>query len=546
SYPAERLRYMVEDSGVRVVLAEDGTEGMMGASGVRVINVWREREEIAKRSNEEVSSGLVMDNLAYVIYTSGSTGLPKGVAMSYGPLFNMIMWQTQDSTPRRGARTLQFTTFSFDVSFQEIFSTLCSGGTLVLIKDEDRRDVERLLQCISDANVDRIFLPFVALQQLAEVYASNQSLPINLREVITAGEQLHITPHIINLFNRLEDCMLHNHYGPTETHAATELKLSGPPESWPLLPAIGRPLGNTMNYVLDSDLRPTPIGVPGELYIGGVSLARGYLNRPDLTAERFIPDVFSSEPGMRLYKTGDRVRYQANGDIQFLGRVDHQVKIRGFRIELGEIEGLLNQHPAVEEAAVVASEHKPGIKRLVAYLVANKGATLSAGELRSFIRQKLPDYMVPSAFVMLDAMPLTLSGKINRRALPAPDRTRSEQVEDFAAPRTQTEKALADIWAEMLAVDKVGIYENFFDMGGHSLLGTRLIARIRDEIHVELPLRVVFEAPTIAEQALAIMERYLEREDKSETDRLLTELEQLSDDDVFAMLAKAGPVELPA
>src|SRR5205085_3030286 len=261
-------------------------------------------------------------NLAYVIYTSGSTGKPKGVAMRHGPLTNLIPWQNQDSTPRRGARTLQFTSLSFDVSFQEIFATLCSGGTLILPSDDIRRDMERLLQYISDTDVDRLFLPFVALQQLAELFAGNPSLHLKLREVITAGEQLHITPPIINLFNHLDDCRLYNQYGPTEAHVVTELILSGAPENWPPLPFIGCPIANIRVYILDDNLCPVPTGVPGELYIGGVGLARGYLNRPELTAERFIPDGFSSEPGMRLYKTGDRARHRPRGNIEFLGRAD--------------------------------------------------------------------------------------------------------------------------------------------------------------------------------------------------------------------------------
>jgi acyl carrier protein len=267
---------------------------------------------------------------------------------------------------------------------------------------------------------------------------------------------------------------------------------------------IGRPITNTHMYILDKHLQPTPLGVPGELYIGGAGLARGYLNRPDLTAEKFIPNPFSDELGARLYKTGDLVRYLPDGNIEFLGRIDHQVKIRGFRIELGEIEAVLSHHPIVQEAVAVVREDRSGDKRLVAYVVPNQKSLPKIHELRNFLQQKLPDYMVPSAFVMLDALPLTPNGKVDRKALPAPDQTRPELEETFVAPRTPIEQELTEIWADVLKLEKVGIYDSFFALGGHSLRATQIISRIHDAFQVELPLRCLFETSTIAGLAMAI------------------------------------------
>ncbi len=437
-------------------------------------------------------------DLAYVIYTSGSTGRPKGVAMGHKPLTNLIAWHLRDNALSRAAKTLQFAPLSFDVSFQEMFSTWCSGGTLALVSSETRRDAFALLRLVQDAGIERMFLPFVALQQIAEAAQGSETVPTSLREIITAGEQLRITPAIARLFERSEGCALHNHYGPSESHVVTAFTLTGPASGWPALPPIGRPISNTKIYILDQRLQPTPVGVPGELYIGGVAVARGYLNRPELTEERFVPDPFCREAGARLYKTGDLARYLPDGNIEFLGRIDHQVKIRGFRIEPGEVEAILGKHPAVRGVAVLAREDRPGDRRLVAYFVSREGQTTAISELRGFLEKKLPDYMIPSTFVPLDALPLTSSGKVNRLALPAPDMPGSGEGEVAGIPRTPTEEIMAGLWAEVLGVKRVGIQQNFFDLGGHSLLATQLISRIREAFSVELPLRRLFETPTVA------------------------------------------------
>jgi len=291
---------------------------------------------------------------------------------------------------------------------------------------------------------------------------------------------------------------LHNQYGPTESHVVTEYTLNPPCQTEPELPPIGRPIANTKIYVLDPNLDPTPIGVAGELHIGGDGLARGYLNRPELTKEKFIANPFSSEPGARLYKTGDLGRYLPDGNIEFLGRIDDQVKVRGFRIEPGEIETVLCRHPEVLESVVSAREDGIGEKSLVAYIVSGTDHDLNSGRLRDFLKEKLPEYMIPNAFVFLDSLPLTASGKVDRRALPAPDRSRPELVEAYLAPRNQTEELLTKIWTEVLKLERIGIHDNFFDLGGHSLLATRVVSRIREIFRIDLALRALFEMPTVA------------------------------------------------
>jgi amino acid adenylation domain-containing protein len=319
----------------------------------------------------------------------------------------------------------------------------------------------------------------------------------SVRQLLAGGDVLFV-PHVKRVLEQLDGCCLINGYGPTENTTFTTCypmtDVSAPGSSVP----IGRPIANTQVYILDAQLQPVPIGIAGELYTGGDGLARGYLNRPELTAEKFIPDPFSEDPAARFYKTGDLARYLPDGKIEFLGRIDHQVKIRGFRIELGEVESVLGRHPAVEEAVVIAREDVPGDKRLVAYVVASHEPTPTFSELRSFLEEKLPDYMIPAAFVPLDAMPLTDNGKVDRRALPAPDRMRPDLQEAFVAPRSQSEELVVGIWSNVLGLERIGVYDSFFELGGHSLLAVQIISRIREVFEVELPVRALFEAPTVA------------------------------------------------
>ena len=494
SYPAERLRFMMQDADISILLTERQLQERFGAHDCRMVLLDADQHSFDRESTANVSSGVTPDNLVYVIFTSGSTGRPKGVMMSHRALANLLSWQVETYPNEAAARTLQFTSLSFDVSFQEIFSTWWSGGALILITDELRRDPAALLELIVEQEITRLFMPFAALQNLAEAAASSSLLPTRLQQFITAGEQLQIGGQVADFFGRLPNCSLHNHYGPSEAHVVTSFDLEGHPENWPMLPPIGRPIRNSRIHLLDAQLNPVPIGVSGELHIGGVAVSRGYLNGPDRTAERFIPDPFASVAGQLLYKTGDLARYRPDGNIEFLGRLDHQVKLRGYRVELGEIEALLRAYPGVLDDVVMVREDS-GDKRLVAYLV-SEGEAVKINELRSYLREKLPEYMIPSAFVELDALPLNPNGKVDRKALPAPEIL--GDIDRHEPARTPVEEVLVGIWSEVLQAGCVGIHDNFFELGGHSLLATRLISRVKAVFEIEVALRSIFESPTIA------------------------------------------------
>ena len=496
SSPPERLRLMVEQAGASILLTQKSLVSRLPAAEAACHCLDSLDQFLAQEKRERLGHTSSPEDAAYVLFTSGSTGVPKGVLMEHRPLVNLLSWQAKTLACPDGARTLQFAPLSFDVSFQEIFSALCSGGTLVMIGEEERRDPRVLLNRLKEKEVERLFLPFIALQQLAEAAQDDAVDIASLREIIAAGEQLQATQPIADLFAGLPNCRLYNQYGPTESHVVTSFALASDPADWPSLPPIGRPIANSRIYILDGCLQPVPIGVTGELYIGGDSLARGYLNQQELSQEKFIANPFNKEPGGRLYRTGDLARYLADGNIQFIGRSDEQVKVRGYRIELGEIEVVLGQHPAVREAVALARRDPPGDARVVAYVVALPGT--SQDELRSFLQRKLPEFLVPSAFVYLDALPLTPSGKLDRRLLPAPSKLRPELDGVFLPPQTPVQKTLANIWADVLKLDKIGIHDNFFELGGHSLLATRVVSRIREAFHGELPLRALFETPTVA------------------------------------------------
>ncbi|HEX8273583.1 MAG TPA: non-ribosomal peptide synthase/polyketide synthase, partial [Longimicrobiaceae bacterium] len=505
AYPGERLAYMLEDSAARVLLTQRSLAGRLPEFGGEtvVLDGAGDGGALAHSRTPAPSHAPSPDNLAYVIYTSGSTGRPKGVAMPHRPLVNLLAWQERAGLAPAGAATLQFASISFDVSFQEIFATWGAGGTLVLTSEDTRSDLPRLARLLEAERIERLFLPFVALQHLAEAAGELGIAPASLREVITAGEQLRVTEPIRRWLARMPGCALVNQYGPSETHVVSARVLEGEPAGWPLLPSIGAPVANTRLYVVGPHLEPAPIGVPGELLLGGDALARGYLGRPGLTAERFVPDPFGG-PGGRLYRTGDRARWLPGGEVEYLGRTDEQVKVRGFRIEPGEVEAALSDHPGVREALVVAREDAPGDRRLVAYVVAGGSAGVAPAELKAHLKGRLPEYMVPSAVVVLERLPLTPSGKVARRALPAPDFAPAEAR--HVAPRTPTEEVLAGIWAETLRLETVGVETSFFELGGHSLLATRVVSRIRELFGVELPLRALFEGPTVAELAARVEE----------------------------------------
>ncbi len=497
SYPEARLRSIIHDARIEIVILQEHLSAQLTEGNFqRIVLKSSDSNDVSNVENPPHIAG--PSHLAYVLYTSGSTGRPKGVAMEHRALTNLIQWQIHQYPSHEHFRTLQFASLGFDVSFQEIFSTWCSGGTLVLIDENTRRDMSLFFKYIESEQLERIFVPFVVLQQFIEASEAHLQMTLSLREVVTAGEQLRITPQLVRFFENNSGCRLVNQYGPTEAHVVTSYRLDGSPLDWPLLPPIGRPIANIQAYVLDPHLQPLPEGLSGELYLGGVGVARGYLNQPDLTAEKFLPDPFSDQAGSRLYRTGDKVRWNADGQLEFLGRIDQQVKFRGYRIELGEIEATLNQAPSVAQTLVMLREDQPGEKRLVAYVVpTNATAIPSTDDMRFFLRNQLPEYMIPSIFVAIPNLPLTVNGKVDRRALPIPNYELSGGNRCHIAPRTPLEQILADSWKSVLGIERISVDDNFFELGGHSLLAMRLVSTIGSQLNREVLVKWVFENPTV-------------------------------------------------
>jgi amino acid adenylation domain-containing protein len=502
SYPRERLEYMLEDAKPHLVLTQSGLHSLVPSSHSEVLVLDATLRGALPDDAENPSvamSAETSEHLLYVIYTSGSTGRPKGTGMPHRSMVNLIEWHRSALSSDRPLRVLQFAALSFDVAFQEIFSTLSHGGTLVLLDEWMRRDVRALTDLLSSRHIERLFVPPMMLLNLAEYFQVTQECPATLRDVIVAGEQLRISDELVALFKRLARCRLHNHYGPTETHVVTALTLPPDPDQWPMLPTIGKPIANARIYILDARLQPVPLGVAGEIYIGGDCVARGYVNCPALTAARFVPDPFAGNPA-RMYKTGDVGRWCSDGTVQYLGRNDDQVKIRGFRIELGEIEAQLARHAHVKEATVIAHSGVSGDKSLVAYVTPRAEIRPRIEDMRTHLASTLPEYMIPAAFVVLTSMPLTPSGKLNRRALPAPAAD-SFHERPFEAPQGDVENALAQIWCELLRVPRIGRHDNFFELGGHSLHGMRLVVQLEVRFEVRLPVVALFRHPSL--EALA-------------------------------------------
>ncbi|HEX8128490.1 MAG TPA: amino acid adenylation domain-containing protein [Pyrinomonadaceae bacterium] len=501
TYPADRLGYMIEDAGVSVLLTQKSLLGNLPADAAREgICLDADWELIAAHAaaaapEHNAHASALPGNTAYVIYTSGSTGQPKGVLVPHRGICNTLLWRREAFTLGGADRILQNLSFAFDASVWQIFGALVSGAQLVLTHAEDHRDSASLIKMIVEHGITITDFP----PSLLKVFLSENGVEKcrSLRHVFCGGEAM--TRELQEQFFARLDADLHNVYGPTEASVDATCWTCRRDDERPLIP-IGRPICNKQMYVLDAELQPVPVGVSGELYIGGAGLAHGYVRRPDATAERFIPHPFSTEPGARLYRTGDVGRYLPDGAIQFVGRNDQQVKVRGFRIELGEIESALVEHPAVQECVVIArDDDASGNKTLVAYAVAETEAgAVAPGVLRIYLKEKLPEYMCPSAFVMLESLPLNANGKIDRRRLPAPTEADWEQGENFVRPRTLVEELLAEIWAQVLGVKRVGLNDNFFELGGHSLLATRIVSKAREAFHIELSLRALFEKPTVA------------------------------------------------
>ncbi|MBQ1117161.1 non-ribosomal peptide synthetase [Streptomyces sp. C3-3] len=497
-YPAERISFMLADAAPDVVLTTTDVAGRLPAGPMLALDDPQVRTELAGLAptdprDDERTSPLRPQHPAYLIYTSGSTGRPKGVVLPSGALINLMAWHAATLPGEPGARVAQFTAISFDVSAQEILSALLDGKTLVMPEEDTRRDPAGFAAWLAERDITELYAPTMMLDALGEAVAEHGTELPALRHVAQAGEALTLGGRVRDLCDA-PGRTLHNHYGPSETHVVTAHTLSdGPSDRARNAAPIGRPVWNTQVYVLDAALRPVPDGVTGELYIAGAQLARGYHHRPGLTAERFTADPFGA-PGGRMYRTGDLVRWNSDGELDYAGRADHQVKVRGFRIELGEIEAVLRTHPGVAQAAVVAQEDPRGGRRLVGYAVPAAGAVRPA-ELKAHVAAGLPDYMVPGAFVLLEEFPLLPSGKLDRAALPVPE---TEVRPAGRAPRGPREEILCGLFAEVLQLPSVGVDDDFFTLGGHSLLATKLVSRIRGALGVELAVRDVFEAPTVA------------------------------------------------
>ncbi|HXQ69567.1 MAG TPA: amino acid adenylation domain-containing protein, partial [Pyrinomonadaceae bacterium] len=502
-YPAERLSFMVEDAGVSLLLTESGQVEKLPVYWGQTLCLDTDWETIGRASAENLASGVSGENLAYVIYTSGSTGQPKGVMIEQRGLVNYLNWALRTYAPEAGAGALLHSSLSFDLSVTSLYVPLLTGRCLELLPAT--AEVDGLGETLQRGTDYTLLKVTPAHLQLLNGQLSGAEKAGASRTLVLGGENL--TWEMIRSWReQAPGVRIYNEYGPTETVVGSSIYEVGEEEansnSSGSVP-IGRPIANTELYLLNEELEPVGVGVSGELYIGGAGLARAYLQRGGLTAERFIPHPYSRTEGARLYRTGDVARYLADGQLEYVGRADEQVKVRGYRIELGEVEAVLGRQWGVAECVVVA-RGEGGEKRLVAYVVGQAEAKLSATELRTQLSEQLPSYMVPGAFVVLDQLPLTKNGKVNKRALPDPE-LEPNRI-SYVAPRNPTEEKLAAIWCEVLGLEGIGIHDNFFELGGHSLLATQVFSRASAFFEVEFPFRLIFEAPTVAEFAVAAEE----------------------------------------
>jgi len=493
-HPTDRLAFMLKDSQARAVVSTKTLMAGFPTGEWQVVTLDGDADKIAVQPKNQPSSDVTGDDLAYIIYTSGSTGQPKGVELIHSGLANLVSWHQRAFQVTREDRASAQSILGFDAAVWELWSYLTAGASLHLPDESFKNDATALRDWMVSRNVTISFAATAIAEQLLQLdWPANTTL----RFLLTGADTLKTYPSTRLPF------VLVNNYGPTEcTVVSTSgvVPVSGVPNQ---APSIGRAIDGVEIYILDEQNQAVTDGVAGEIYVGGANLARGYRNRPDLTAERFVANPFRSEPGARMYRTGDLGRWLPHGEIAFLGRVDEQVKIRGYRVEPSEISVALGQHPAVQTSAVIATEDAPGEKQLTAYLVLASGTTVSAASLRDFLRQRLPDYMVPAAFVTIPSLPITEQGKVNRAALHGLNGNRlSDEV--YVEPRTLVEEELVKILMPLLKIDRVGVNDNFFLLGGHSLLGTQLIARVSDTFGVDLTLLKLFDHPTVAEMASEI------------------------------------------
>jgi amino acid adenylation domain-containing protein len=499
--PWKRLAFMIKDAGIKILLTQERLLPLLQQAPslqpeIMLVCLDQDLEKISLQSTDNPTRRVTPDNLAYMIYTSGSTGEPKGALNTHAGIFNRLFWMQEMYSLTAADRVLQKTPFSFDVSVWEFFWPLMTGACLVVARPEGHKDPQYLVEIIKRERIT--VLHFVPPMLHAFLDTPGVGGCGDVKRVICSGETLPVD--LMNrFFARMPQSELHNLYGPTEAAVDVSFWRCQPNEQLHSVP-LGRPVANTQLYILDKHLQFLPIGVPGELHIGGIQVGRGYLNRPDLTSEKFIPNPFG---GGRLYKTGDLCRFLPDGNIEFIGRIDHQVKIRGFRIELGEIEAVAGKHPGVQQAVTILREDRPGDKRLVSYLVPFAGVVLDQIELSAYLKDRLPPYMLPSTFVFMDAIPLMANGKVDRKRLPEPH-LEEQAGRSYVAPHTLTEQTLAKIWMEVLGISRVSNNDDFFDLGGNSLSALQVIARIQHELEGKIPVYKIFESPCLADLALQV------------------------------------------
>lgn len=515
TYPRERLEFMLEDGGASVLVTEERLLESLSSQHAKVICIDRDWTSISRENADNPTTAVTPASLSYVIFTSGSTGLPKGVQLEHRNVVNFINSVRRLFALNERDVYLGVASMSFDASVLDFYLPLSVGARLVIVDVDTTRDARALADTMSRTGVSAMHATPSTWRSLIDTgWRGDATL-----KVFSGGEALPW-----DLSKDLLPCCsgLWNLYGPTETAVYSAIHKVSTADGTVL---VGRPIDNTQIYILDMHQQPTPIGVQGEICIAGEGVARGYLNRPELTAEKFVPNPFITAQGARIYRTGDLGRYRADGIIQCLGRVDHQVKLRGFRIELGEIEAVLMQHPGIRQAVTDVRASSTGEKRLVGYFV-SEGKTPAISELRAFLKSKLPEYMVPSVFMPLESLPVSPSGKLNRRALPEPDDARPELTRDFVAPSTPVQQAVAEIFSDVLEIRQVGMHDDFFELGGHSLLATRVVSRLRDRFQIEMTPRFLFESPTVQEMASRISELLMQGTEPDDIAMLLAELEE--------------------
>ena len=534
SYPEQRLRFMLEDAEVKLLLTERGQPDIVAEQETtEVVYLDSGWEWLESENAENLDNLTEAENLAYLMYTSGSTGQPKGVGVPHRAI-NRLVSNTNYVKFDETDRVAQISNASFDAATFEIWGALLHGGRLVVLDKETALSPEELGRQLVDQQISIMFLTTALFNQTAlsrpEIFAS-------LKYVVYGGDAVDARA-VHRVLEEGKPRHLVNGYGPTEGTTFTTAYEAQDSDIGARTIPIGRVLSNTEVWVLDQQSRMVPVGVLGELCIGGDGLARGYLGRPELTAEKFVPHPYSREAGARLYRTGDLVRYQSDGNIEFLRRMDQQVKVRGFRVELGEIESVLNEYWAIVESVVVDSKDTSGNTRLIAYIVLEEGVEATSSQMLTFLQEKLPSYMLPAAFITIKEIPLTANGKVDRRALPVPEQIEADTGESFIAPRTDTEELVAEIWRDILGLTQVGVESNFFDLGGHSLLATRVMNKIRERCGVELPLRILFESPTVASLAARLDEAQPKDSEMGRILQILANVENISEEEVNALLGQ--------